>query len=420
MQRSFVRTGLWPSLTALTLGVALFTHCGDAGPTPPAPVGSPDSLFASAANPINATVATDTTHAATAIIDWEGGTIAATGADGTTYTLDIPPGALDDSATITLTPISSMTGVPGNGLVAGVQMSPDGLEFNEDATLTIEPAKPIPVDQQTMIGYLTGGTDVHLATPATMDASITMIVDHFSGKGIVSGGSAVRADIIAHHAVNEAARLDGEIGAFAQGERSHAVLGTQDDNTPTGPVMEDYFHAYHDNVIEPLVLAATLDCQHGVLALQSVLKYQRRATLYNFELGSADAADLDKAVTALKDCPFRAVPTVGLVEMTGTICSLDKTFSLTMNSEVFFGDPAFPTTKMNFFPSTLLNGTASFTGSDPHDIYTGTGTYQVLSEKTAYPAIILTQTICDQIVGGDKSCAPGANPSVKLKRVDHC
>src|SRR5690348_8653382 len=107
MHRSFVRTGLWPSLAGLVIGVFALSHCGSDGPAPgPNGGSSPDSLFTSAANPINATVTTDTTHAATAIVDWEGGTVTATGADGTTYTLEIPPGALDDSATITLTPIS--------------------------------------------------------------------------------------------------------------------------------------------------------------------------------------------------------------------------------------------------------------------------------------------------------------------------
>ncbi len=71
----------------------------------------------------------------------EGGQVSVTSSNGVKYTYAIPAGALEDTLTFTIKPISSMEGAPLSGALLGaVQIEPVGLELNEPAVLTIEPA----------------------------------------------------------------------------------------------------------------------------------------------------------------------------------------------------------------------------------------------------------------------------------------
>ena len=89
------------------------------------------SIFDQPANPVNITVSTDSAHAAAETITAaNGGTITATGADGTIFTLTVPANALLTDEAVTMTPISSVGGLLiSGGLVAGVQLAPEGLRL---------------------------------------------------------------------------------------------------------------------------------------------------------------------------------------------------------------------------------------------------------------------------------------------------
>lgn len=98
--------------------------------------------------PVTVTTTVDDSQAVSARIDPAGGTLTATGADGSRFLLEIPADALVEEIEITMTPIESMEGLPlSEGLAAGVQLEPAGLAFYDFVTLTIEPAEAIPVDQ---------------------------------------------------------------------------------------------------------------------------------------------------------------------------------------------------------------------------------------------------------------------------------
>src|SRR5439155_23601764 len=79
----------------------------------------------------------DTPHAASATIASGGGTVSTVGADGSSYSLVIPPGALASQQVITVTPVASLQGLPLNQFFA-VQFGPSGLHFDAPATLTIQ------------------------------------------------------------------------------------------------------------------------------------------------------------------------------------------------------------------------------------------------------------------------------------------
>ncbi len=101
-------------------------------PAPPAP------------SPLSVTSSPAPASAVTQDVDADaGGTITATGPDGTTYSLAIPARALSTTTSITVTPVSSLSGSGlGGRLIGAVELSPDGLQLSRPATLTITPASP--------------------------------------------------------------------------------------------------------------------------------------------------------------------------------------------------------------------------------------------------------------------------------------
>lgn len=86
-------------------------------------------------------IAFDTSRAAHASVGPEGGSVNATGSDGTRYLLTIPADALDMTETITITPAGTAGSLPLSGGLAGaLQVAPAGLTFIGGATLTLVPA----------------------------------------------------------------------------------------------------------------------------------------------------------------------------------------------------------------------------------------------------------------------------------------
>jgi hypothetical protein len=146
--------------------------------------GAPD-IYSAPANPVTVTPTLDTAHAATQIITAaSGGTITATGADGSVFTLVLPANAILTDKPITMTPISSLAGVPsGSTFAAGVQLEPDGMALQQPATLTIQPATSIPAGQQSAFTYSGSGQDFH-PYPLQLTTGLTLQVLHFSGPHV--------------------------------------------------------------------------------------------------------------------------------------------------------------------------------------------------------------------------------------------
>jgi hypothetical protein len=145
-------------------------------------------------SPRNISVQTDGAHAASArIAAATGGTVTATGADGSTYALTLPPNALTSDETITLTPVSSLAGLKAGSPAAGVQIAPDGLSLLAPGRLTITPAKAVPVARQIAYFWHGIGQGSGLYAPNPDPKSFTLTLDHFSGYELVDGSAADRA-----------------------------------------------------------------------------------------------------------------------------------------------------------------------------------------------------------------------------------
>jgi hypothetical protein len=132
------------------------------------------AIPAVSANPLTVAITGDSTKSVTQSIGPTGGTMTATGADGTTYTLTMPENALLSEREITLTPVSSIDNLPlSGGLLGAVQISPE-IEFYNYATLSIQPASAAPANA-TVVSFAAENTGVEFYLLATAKTATTTL-----------------------------------------------------------------------------------------------------------------------------------------------------------------------------------------------------------------------------------------------------
>lgn len=131
-----------------------------------------------------AAITHDTGREVAAVIGPTGGRLDLTAADGSTYRLEVPPGALLSAETIQMRPIIAVTGLPGKPTIAGgVSFEPKGLEFLRDAMLTITPGTPLAADRVPMLWGFVGEGRAPTPVPHRIEgASFLRPIDHFSGQ----------------------------------------------------------------------------------------------------------------------------------------------------------------------------------------------------------------------------------------------
>ena len=140
---------------------------------------------------VTITSSLDTKNQVQAAITPSGGSLALTDARGNKFSLTIPANALLSTTTITMTPVTSIAGLPAGGTFnAGVQLEPDGLELLQPALLTIALASSPSVDSIIPLGWHGGGQGIYLNLVQPQSNSLTMVLNHFSGAGVASGNDA--------------------------------------------------------------------------------------------------------------------------------------------------------------------------------------------------------------------------------------
>ena len=130
----------------------------------------------------------DDARARSAVVSGDGGVIATTSEGGVIFSLDVPPGAVATDTLITLTPVTSLVGLPLSGTSHfAVRMQPAGLQFDRPATLTI--ALPEGTDASRLFGFVfddDGGNFEVL--PARIDGtSFALPIAHFTTAGLGEG-----------------------------------------------------------------------------------------------------------------------------------------------------------------------------------------------------------------------------------------
>jgi hypothetical protein len=207
----------------------------------------------------------------------EGGSISATGEDGSAYSLTFPSDALLVETEISLTPVARADGLPfGGDRTYAVQLGPDGLRLNNYAVLTITPATPIDLERQVMFEYLHDGRDVILASPVIDSREIKINVLHFSGSGVTDAQIATDREILGAYAERQ---LQDAVNETMGYERQHSLLCDTCPPTVDPGWYDEAAAAFDEQVVKPRVAAAGDSCEAGKLALNTVLGVGRQSEL---------------------------------------------------------------------------------------------------------------------------------------------
>ena len=229
---------------------------------PPAPAATPTpepgvdpASPLATANPLDVTPALDTAHRAVATIGEAGGTLDATGADGTTFELSVPAGALVSDLDVSMTPLTSVAGMPFDSLAGGVDLQPDGLQLLKPARLTITPGSATPApDDQSFFAYEGAGKDFHNYPPVSDSSTLAIDLPHFTGGGLASGTAAQRAALDA--------RMPAEYAAQYEAESASAIRALRDgtmDSSQFGDAFTTIGENYYTHVVRPRLQSATTD-----------------------------------------------------------------------------------------------------------------------------------------------------------------
>ena len=174
----------------------------------------------------------------------------------------IPKDALLSDTSITLTPVAAIAGLPlSGGLIAGVDMKPEGLRFVKAATLTITPPAgfSVPVERQVGFGYSASGKEFHLE-PLAMGTAIRLKVFHFSTRGVGDGTAADRAGQQQRVPTGAEERAAQRLSDLLADQRACQLAGTG--CRPPAEVteaMRSMLRTWHDETLRPLLSRAETD-----------------------------------------------------------------------------------------------------------------------------------------------------------------
>ncbi len=322
--------------------------------------------FTTAGKPVNVNVQLDKRQTASGKISSSGGSVSLTAADGSKFTLDVPAKALERETEITMTALKSMSGAPlENNKPTAVQLEPSGLFFKEMVTLTIVPAKAIPIKEQIIFGYEGDGKDYHLALidPKSKDIKIKLM--EFSGAGVGSGSDAAWAANLQIQAETARTRLTQKAGEITQAERIRQLLGDESGSDEWAGQIKSIMDQYDDQVIRKEMVAAELDCRFARRAIQDIIGAERQRQL----LGANPDPNIWQKVEKLakigaeckKAAAFQIVGGLDDWQTSTKVCDILQPFTLTGGGF-----------KNEF--SGGLSGTYSYTG--PFNAH-GTGTYTI-------------------------------------------
>jgi hypothetical protein len=337
---------------------------------------------------LNVTVELDKNSTSSGKIGKAGGSLTLTSADGSKFELSIPANALETETEIVMTAVKKLDGSPLEGNTpTAVQLEPSGLFFNEFATLTIVPAKEIPIANQIMFGYEGNGTDYHLARVDSKSKEIKIKINEFSGAGVGSGSDSAWAAHLQIQADAARIRLAQKIAEVLQAARRHALLGGDDEAAEGVQEAIKIIDQYEDQVLLKEMVAAELDCQFARKALQDFVSLERQRQLLGGE-GRADFADKALKLADIASKCKKAYSISGSsngVTFTGQACGLDKPFNV---------DATFPggTAKFTFTPSSPVAGSSKTEAGGSGCSMTGGGNYSLMLNNDGSGSIDLNTT----------------------------
>jgi hypothetical protein len=351
--------------------------------------------FVTPGKALNVTVQLDKKQTASELVPRTGGSVSLTAKDGSKFTLDVPADALQTDTTITMTAVKSLDGAPlDNNTPTAVQLEPSGLFFKEMATLTIVPAKDIPIKQQIIFGYEGDGKDYHLAAVDPKSKEIKIKLMQFSGAGVGSGSDSAWAANLMIQASNASTRIWQKFGEHTQAERQRQLLSDKSASSEWVEQVKSTLDQFEDQVVLKEIVAAESNCKHGVQAMKDLLFLERMRQLLGFESTPNFEGNVAKLLKIIEECKqadhvsgaYRVSGESNGVSFSGQICGLDKPFVI---------DATFPgggSAKTTFTPSSVNGGTTSVSGGGAGCVQSGGGSYTVTINQGDSGLITWTST----------------------------
>lgn len=296
--------------------------------------GGPKIDFTTPGKPLDVKVVLDKKRTASTRVSPAGGTVSLTSADGSKFTLDVPPKALEREIEITMTAVKTIDGAPLDKYApTAVQLEPSGLVFNEFVTLTIVPAKEIPVKEQIAFGYEGEGKDYHLAQvdPKSKDIKIKLI--EFSGAGVGSASDSAWAANLQVQAETARTRLTQKVGEITQAARTRMLLGDESGSDDWAKQIQSIMDQYEDQVIRKSIASAELDCRYARRAIQDLLGAERQKQLLGHDPDPTVTQKTDKLVKIGTECQkpaaFQIVGGLDDWQTSTKVCDILQPFTLT-------------------------------------------------------------------------------------------
>ena len=344
--------------------------------------------FTSPSKGLDVKVQLDKTLTATQRFSQSGGSISLTAVDGSKFTLDVPANALEADTSITMAAVKSLDGAPlANNTPTAVQLEPSGLFFKEMATLTIVPAKEIPIKEQIIFSYEGDGQDYHLAVIDPRSKEIKIKLMHFSGAGVGSGSDSAWAATLQLQADSAYSRLAQKLGELLQPAR----FG--EDSSDANKVDEkalSLLNQFEEQVVLKEIAAAEQDCKLARKALQDLLYLGRLCRLLSAPLPDDFEGKVRRLEEIVRKCGggnsnrhYRVSGQSNNVSFNGEICSLDMPFAI---------NATFPggTAKTSFTPSSGAAGSTTVSGGGGGCNHSGGGTYHVTIKEDGSATITWT------------------------------
>jgi len=344
--------------------------------------------FTSPSKGLDVKVQLDKTLTATQRFSQSGGSISLTAVDGSKFTLDVPANALEADTSITMAAVKSLDGAPlANNTPTAVQLEPSGLFFKEMATLTIVPAKEIPIKEQIIFSYEGDGQDYHLAVIDPRSKEIKIKLMHFSGAGVGSGSDSEWAATLQLQADSAYSRLAQKLGELLQPAR----FG--EDSSDANKVDEkalSLLNQFEEQVVLKEIAAAEQDCKLAQKALTDLLYLGSLCRLLSAPLPDDFEGKVRRLEEIVRKCGggnsnrhYRVSGQSNNVSFNGEICSLDMPFAI---------NATFPggTAKTSFTPSSGAAGSTTVSGGGGGCNHSGGGTYHVTIKEDGSATITWT------------------------------
>lgn len=232
-------------------------------------------------------------------------TITATGSDGTTYTLHVPPTALLSEEEITLTPVAAVADLPlADGLRAAVQLEPHGLMLQEPATLVIDSPDLGALSAQTPFVFHDDGEDLHpypVESPAGSDDAdvVRLNLTHFSTAGVGAATTADRSSLASHPPARTSSQLAAANAELTRAERESVESGNPPDPA-VGQQMITNLEAYATQVVIPQMDAAAGNPDLAPGAISEAIAVARQIALLGDEDNPVAAQLMQKALQLLE------------------------------------------------------------------------------------------------------------------------